>query len=242
MTRFLLLVALAVFSLSAPSAFAQMQDPILTLPDGQVILSISATEREEVDQDLLVATLSYVAKNSDPAQLQDEINKAMKKAVELAKKEKSLKVSTGSYQVYEQTDPRTKQKYWHGAQSLTIKSKEAETVLDVTGKLQEMKLTMNGLSYMLAPETAVAVQDGLMEKALTQLQTRADRAAKALGKSSAELRDVQVQSNGNIAQPMYAPRAMMMKTEAAMDMAAPVAEAGETTITLSVSARAILKP
>lgn len=237
----ILLIALFLLTLPLPAA-AQVEDPILSMPDGQVILNISATERREVEQDLLVATLSYSATNKDSRELQNEINLIMAKALETVKKVKTVKVNTGSYQVYETQDPRTKEKKWQGSQSLTLKSKEADDVLELAGKLQDMKLNMNGLSYMLSPETAVEIQDNLMEDALKQLQTRADRAAKALGKSTAELRDVNVQGGGIPYQAKSYARGMVMMESAAMDMAAPVAESGEETISMSVNARAILKP
>lgn len=224
------------------TAKADTTDTILALPDGQVILNISATERREVEQDLLIATLAYVATNSNSRELQNEINTAMKKALDVVKKEKTIKVNTGAYQVYETRDPRTKEKKWQGSQTLTIKSKDSETVLELAGKLQDMKLNMNGLSYTLSPKTAVEIQDSLMEDALKQLQTRANRAAKALGKSSAELRDVQVQGGGVPYQNVHHRGAMMEMASADMGMSAPVAASGETTITLSVSARALLKP
>lgn len=240
MTRFFVLLSILIFS-SGPS-YADTTDPILSMPDGQVILNISATERIEVEQDLLVATLSYVALNHDPRALQNEINTVMAAALKKAKKVESVKVNTGAYQVYEQHDQRTKEKKWRGNQSLTLKSKNADDLLELTGKLQEMKLTMNGLSYMLAPETAIKIQDNLMEAALKQLQTRANRAAKALGKSTAELREVNTQgtSGGHRPRKTYARGMAMMESD--MAMTAPVAASGETTITLTVSARALLKP
>ena len=241
MRAILSLASILMITLPA-SASAETQDPILVMPDGQVILSISATERREVEQDLLVATLAYNATNTNSRELQNEINTAMKKALDVVKKEKTVKVNTGAYQVYETRDPRTKEKKWQGSQSLTIKSKDSETVLELAGKLQDMKLNMNGLSYMLSPETAIEVQDSLMEAALEQLQTRANRAAKALEKSSAELRDVNVQGGGVPYQPVAYARGAMMAMDSAEGMAAPVAASGESTITLSVSARAILKP
>ena len=238
--RALFLMAL-VMVMSSP-AFADQEDTILSLPDGQVILSISATERKEVEQDLLVATLSYNAVNKDSRELQNEINTAMREAVETANKIEDVKVNTGAYNVYERTKPRTKEKEWHGSQSMTIKSKNSEAILKLAGKLQDMKLNMNGLSYTLDPKTAVAVQDSLMEDALKQLQTRANRAAKALGKSTAELRDVNVQG-GNVPYARVQHRgAMMMADMAESKMAAPVAASGETTLTLTVTARALLKP
>ena len=242
MKHFLPLAALSISLLSPFPANAQVEDPILSMPDGQVILNISATERKEVEQDLLVATLSYVAVNVDSRSLQNEINNAMKKALDTVKKVESVKVNTGAYQVHEQHDPRTKEKKWRGSQSITLKSMEADDVLELAGKLQDMKLTMNGLSYTLAPATAVEVQDNLMEAALKQLQERANRAAKALGKSKADLRDVNVQSSGIPYPKMHHARGAMMAMDSAMEMAAPVAASGETTITLTVSARALLKP
>ncbi len=241
--RLLLLASLVTMTLPLPfsAANAQSQDPILALPDGQVILNISATERREVAQDLLVASLSYVATGADSRALQNEVNTIMAKALETAKADKDLKVNTSGYQVYETTDPRSNERQWRAQQSLTIQSSKSDSVLTMAGKLQDMKLNMNGLNYMLSPETAVDVEDSLMEAALKQLQERADRAAKALGKSGAELRDVNVNSGGIPYQPMVRSSMMEMSMDSAK-MAAPVAEAGDTTITLNVNARAILKP
>lgn len=245
MMRLVLFVfAVCVLSAALPRDVAAQcgAAPMLDLPDGHVAMSFSATERREVEQDLLVASLSYIATGRDSRALQDEINSAMKDAVARARKEQNIKAQTGTYQVYEMTDPRTGEKKWRGSQNMTLKSKDADDILDLVGDLQEMELTMNGLSYTLDPETAVSVKDSLMEAALVQLQNRADRAAKALGKSSAELRNVSIDNN-DMPYPqseMYA-RSMAMESIAA-DIAAPVAEAGETTISLTVSASAILKP
>lgn len=239
-----ILPAILLLGLALPlKAKAQTQDPLLALPDGQVILNISATERREVPQDLLVATLSYTATNRNSRDLQDEINSAMKQALDKAENTKDVKVNTGAYNVYERTEQRTKERLWHGSQTITLKSKNSDAVLKLTGVLQDMKFNTNGLSYTLSPESAVSVQDSLMEEALKQLQTRANRAAKALGKSSAELRDVNVQGDNNYPQPMAYARGNIMAMESSDGaMAAPVAASGESTITLSVSARAILKP
>ncbi len=236
------LLTAAAFTTFAFPAAAQQQDPILSLPDGQVILNISATERKEVEQDLLVATLSYNVTKRDAAEIQNEINTAMAGALAEAKKVDTVKVETGGYYVHETIEPRTQEKLWQGSQSITLKSKNSEDLLALTGKLQALKLNMNGLNYTLDPDTAVKIQDELMEAALIQLQTRADRAAKALKKSGAELREVNTQGMDMPVMPMARSYAKMEMAVASDAMAAPVAAAGETTITLTVSARAILKP
>lgn len=239
--RILPLLTLALMLPLSTSVMAQVEDPILAMPDGQAILNISATERREVEQDLLVATLAFKTENTNARTVQNDINKKMKEALDIAQKEDNIKVNTGSYQVYERTDQRTKETKWHGSQSMTLKSKDSANILKLVGNLQDMGLTSNGLSYTLSPETAVEVQDSLMEAALKQLQTRANRAAKALGKSTAELREVNVQGGNIPYQSTHQARSMMMAADS-MKMAAPVAASGETTITLSVNARVIMKP
>lgn len=238
-----LLLALTLLVILPLPAMAQIQDPILAMPDGQVILNISATERREVEQDLLIANLAYVATNADARALQNEINEVMAEALKTARKVSDVKINTGSYQVHERHKPRTKEKEWRGQQSITLKSKDSEKLLKLVAKLQDLKLNMNGLNYTLSPETAIEIQDALMEDALKQLQRRANRAAKALGKSTAELRDVRVNGGGVPHQPRHYARGNMMAMDVAESaMAAPVAASGESTITLTVNARAILKP
>ena len=117
-----LLLALTLLVISPLPAMAQIQDPILAMPDGQVILNISATERREVEQDLLIANLSYVATNADARALQNEINEVMAEALKTARKVSDVKINTGSYQVHERHKPRTKEKEWRGQQSMTLKS------------------------------------------------------------------------------------------------------------------------
>ena len=239
--RIIALLALTLLPFLPYNAYAQCAaNPVLDMPEGHVMMSISATERLDVEQDLLVASLSYVTKNRDPSALQNEINTVMQKALKEAKGTDNVKVETGAYQVYETTDPRTKERKWQGQQAITLKSKDADALLTLAGKLQGMKLTTTGLNYVIDPETAAQVQDSLMEAALIKLQKRADRAAKAMNKSTADLRTVTTQNASVPYRPTHS-RAMMMESAAA-DMAMPVASAGDTTISLTVTAQAILKP
>ncbi len=236
-----LATGIVLFSLCAASpVIAQPETPILSLPQGQVILNISATERREVTEDLLVATLTCSSDNIDPQALQNTINTTMQKAIDLAAKVPAVHTATGSYSVYATTDSRTKERKWQGRQSLTLKSKDAQALLELAGKLQGRNLTMSGLSYTVDPQTAADVQDSLMESALKRLQARADRAARALGKSKAELREISVQGTDSPF-PVTPRTDYMVMAKSAREMAAPVAKAGETTITLTVSGKALLK-
>lgn len=236
---------LAFLALATPAA-AQDLPTLLDIPAGQSLVNLSATERVEVDQDLLMASLQYEAVNKNSTALQDEINTKMAKAVELAKKVGSVKITTGGYYVYlYDPDPNTERNdmEWRGAQSLQIKGKKADELLKLVGDIQAIGLSMQGLNYSVSPELMEETQNSLLEAALGKLKTKAERTAKALGKTSADLLNVNVDIGGGhmYAQPMMARAEMAMDSTAGMKMAAPVAEPGQTDITLTVTATALLK-
>ncbi|QQG35969.1 MAG: SIMPL domain-containing protein [Micavibrio aeruginosavorus] len=243
------LLTLPLALLLAAAAPALAQEKVSFPAGGETLLNISATERLEVAQDLLIATLRVEQENADPKALQTSINQAMKEAVGAAKAVPAVEIATGHYYVYQQETmalPGSREKIakpatkWRGAQSLTLTSATAEDVLKLAGALQDSGLVMENLYYALSPAKADEAKDNLMEAALTKVQARADRAAKALGKQRAELAEVTVDAVDNMM-----PQPMMMR---AMDMAGsmeksamPQAEPGETEITLTVSVRAQLK-
>jgi len=221
-------------------------------PEGTTIINFSATEKRTMPQDLLIASLRIeVDDKNSAATVQKKINEAMTKALDLAKKESSFKVSTGAYSVYkydqqiivnQKTGEAKQEPIWKGSQTIDIESKDSTKLLDAVGKIQEMGFAMNNLAYTLSPEVVDKVRDELMVEALKKLNAKADIVAKTLGKSKADLVDVNVDTGGPI-MPMY--KTMMARGEMAMDaaapMAPPVAQAGETDVALTVSARALIK-
>jgi len=240
--RVILILALIVFS---SPAFAQIEDPIFKLDEDESLLHISATERREVDQDLLIANLRIEAEDTDNKAVQNTINTAMAKALDKAKKFKNVKAITRSYNVhqYDKNGGRKnlpRRMVWKGSQSVQLKSKNAEELLELAGEIQGAGFVMGGLSYTLSPEVAAKVQDEMLEAALEKLQNRAQRAAKALGKSKAELKEINTQGQYN-PQPVYARNMAMMEMAGDAKMAAPVASPGETTLNMTVSAKALLR-
>jgi predicted secreted protein len=255
MLRRFLMTAVALSAICVHgSALAQQELNILSLQDGQTIINLSTTERVEVDQDLLVATLRFEAENKDSGILQNEINTAIKKAVDLAKAQSDIKLKTQQYYVYPH-DPviitetkegekkrETKERIWRGSQQIEIKSTNADAVLKLTGEIQSLGLVMTGLGYTLSPEKAEETRDNLMEGALAKLKQKAERAAKSLDKTKVNLLEVNVDANAYYPQPM-----MAMAAEDSMGLrskvsAAPVAVAGQTELNMTVSAKALITP
>lgn len=239
------LILFAAFALLPFTAHAQSEDPIFSLQQDESLLHISATETREVDQDLLVANLRIESENEDNKAVQNEINTGMQEALDLAKDYDGVKAVTRGYTVrqYDRNSGKRDlpaRMIWKGSQSVQLKSKNAEALLELAGKIQEKGFVMSGLEYSLSPEVAAQIQDEMLEAALQKLSARAERAAKALGKGEAELKEINTQGNYAPQPPVYA-RAEMMSMAADSKMAAPVASPGETTITMNVSAKALLR-
>ncbi len=249
--KYTLIPALYALSLCvSPAVFAD--DNRKDAWGGGAVVTLTASDQKKVEQDLLVASLRIEINHQDSRKVQAEINKAMKKAVDLLKSDPEIKVSTGNYYVYSY-DPnpsptplsvaeQKKRLVWRGSQTVDIQSKESQKILDSVAQIQDMGFVMNGLNYVLSTELAEAERDELMVGALKKIQKKADLIAKTLGKSGYEITEVTVDG---AYMPQPEPR-MMMKSSMEMDggqlAAAPVAAPGETEVTLSVSARVILKP
>lgn len=235
------------------AVYAQQMPEVKPLEPGQTIISLTAMEQMQIQQDLLQGSLRIEIDGKDPKEIQDKINKAMQSALAASKNYTEVKTSTGQYYVYSfdpnpqpptqnYRDAKAKQ-IWRGSQTVDINSKNQGQLLELAGKIQELGFVMNGLAYTLSPEQQEAFKDTLMVEALKKIQKRAEIAAKTLNKGSFDIIELNVDNSG----PVY-PVAYMMKSArsegAAMDagMAAPVAQSGEQSVTLNVTARVLLKP
>lgn len=239
------ILILALLFIAPNAALAESKDPVFLLQQNESLLHISATERREVDQDLLIASLRIEVEDEDNKTVQNEINIGMAQALDIAKKYKDVKAITRSYNVHSYDKNRGRKGsprhiIWKGQQSLTLKSKNADELLELAGKIQGAGFVMGGLNYTLSPEVAAKVQDEMLEAALEKLSARAQRAALALGKKKAELKEINTQGHSQPHEPVYA-RAGMMEMAADVKMATPVASPGETTLTMTVNAKALLR-
>lgn len=241
-----LAVLLLPLSLSLP-AQAQNQLNLGQLQPGQLALNLSLTEQTQVDQDTLNASLEYVAQGRDRRELQDEVNGVMQAALERIAKVAGVESNTSYYHVQiVQTGRPTRtdieNPVYRAQQGVQLESKDSAALLELLGELQAEGLTLNGLYYSLSEAEYERIAGELLQGALGKLQSRAQDAASALGKGSAELVEVTMDGSPNFMAPQYRMAPMAMSAEMAVDYAAPVAEPGETTISVSVSARAVLSP
>lgn len=210
------------------------------LPEGQTLITLSVTERVKVEQDTLIATLRIERENRDSEALQSEINSAMTQALAATEDAADIKVSTGYYSVYQYSNEpqggRTSS-VWRGSQSVTLEGKDSQQILELAGELQGMGFVMNNLQYTLSTERADEVRDGLMESAIARATANAERAAAAMGKANIDIATLDIDAAMGYSQPY----AMARMSTAAMAEAAPVADAGESEVSLTVRIQAVAK-
>lgn len=236
---------LSLWCLAAPSLLlAQNQLDLGSLLPGQLVLNLSATEQQEVSQDTLNATVEFVAQGRNQAALQNAVNAAIAKALAAAKSVAAINVQTGYYQVYQvQNEPgvfSADNPVWRAQQSLQLDSLQAPALLALIGELQAQGLTVVNLWYSLSTERYEEVSAALTTQVLQTLQQRAESAGKALGKPAAALVEVSLDGNANV--PVLREAYAVARGAMDMKMATPSAEPGDTTVSVSVSARAILSP
>ena len=228
-------------------AGAQNNFDLGDLDPGQVLLNLSAAEQIEVEQDTLSATLQYSTQGRDKNALQDEVNRAMAGALALLEEDAGdVEFSTGQYQVYTFQPGRPNRgdiedPLWRAEQSLRLTGRDSGELLELAGQLQEAGLHITSLRYSLSPEKYREVADSLLEAVLARLRGRAEEAASALGKGSAELIELSINDNMPLG---YYPDVMMARASAAdaEAMTPPSASPGLTQVTVNVSARALLSP
>ena len=205
-----------------------------------VTLQLGESAERHVIQDRLRASLRVEIGAADARTVQGQVNAKMAAALERAKATPSVKAETNGYYVYEDRTMKRGQRWW-GNQGLTLTSMDAAALLALAGQLQEDGLAMSGLAYELAPETRKRIETELIPEAIKRVQEKADTAGKALGLTHVRVSRIKL---GESPQGRVMPLgvATAMAADRAQPIAPPVAEPGETTVTVQIEAEVQLRP
>lgn len=208
------------------------------LPDaGLTVLHLSESADRAIRRDRLRAQLRVETAGANAKQVQADLNRRMASVLDRVKTVAGIKPETGGYSVYEERQQNVPTR-WRGSQAVILLDRDSAELLTIVGDLQNDGLVVSSLAYELSPEMARGVQDDLTGEALKRLSDRAERIAADLRLNIVRYRDIRVGNvNGDRPIPM---RAMTMA--APPPGAPPVAEAGDTTVQVSVDADIVLGP
>ncbi len=192
-------------------------------------ISLLATASNEVDNDILEATLSVYREGSNPSLLSEEVNSTIQWAIGEAKKVSGVTVQTLGYQ----TNPVYQQQRlsaWRVRQSLRLESRDIAKLSQLIGKLQE-RLAVGRVGYRISAQRRNAVEEGLISEAIALFQQRAKLVAKQMGRSRYRVVEMTINTGGAPMQPMMrAEMAAMADTRSS-----PSFEAGAQTVMVSIS-------
>ncbi|MCX4079879.1 SIMPL domain-containing protein [Rickettsia rhipicephali] len=207
----------------------------------------------DVQEDLLISSIRIEEEGVDPKSVQNAVNLSMAAAIKIAK-QPDINVSTGQYNIYQyiyqydeeqntsNKEKRLKKKKWRGSQVLSLQSRTPEALLSVIGQLQNEGLLIQNLNYTLSNDKRDAIRNSMIESAIAKLKQQATRIAKALGQEYSRFTMINIDTGLGARPPiaMYrnAAPALGMMSDAAV---IPSAEPGTSTVSITVSATALLK-
>ena len=219
----------------APAAFAQTPN---TTPMNNVV-QLSASASADIAQDLLQITLTTTKDGSDANVVQTQLKTALDAALTLAKASASpnqLDVRTGGFSLYPRYDNKGRITGWQGSVELVLEGRDFPRISATAGKIQT--LTMGGVAFSLSRQTRLRVEQDVQNEAIASFRAKAQEVAKAFGFKAYSLREVSVSS----ADQGYVPRPRMAQMSMAkgMESDAVPAEAGKSTVSVTVSGSVVL--
>lgn len=192
-------------------------------------VDLSASARQQVPNDTLVAILFREMEGPGAAALAEEVNKAVAEAIKRIKQVPGIQVQTLDYQtlpVYQ----KERITAWRVRQSIRLETRDVAKLGTLLGEIQQ-RLNLQSIGYSVSPERLKEVEDRLIPQALKDFQQRAELVSRELGRSRYRIVALRVETAGPPQRPAF-----MAARAAPMEAAAPVPiEAGEQKLTVNVN-------
>ncbi len=203
-------------------------------PEPRNVVQLSASGSVDVQQDLLVLTLSTARDGKDAAVVQSQLRQALDAAVLEARRNAEpgqMDVRTGNFSLHPRYSQNSQITGWQGNTELVLEGRDFARITNTAARISSM--TIAQVAFSLSPQQRSKVEREAQTLAIENFKTQAADLTRAFGFADYTLREVSVNSNS------YAPgpRPRMMAMEAkAMVADAPIAvEAGKSTVTVNVS-------
>ncbi len=228
---------LTALTLAAAAAAAAAQ----TLPPPQNVVSLSASATLEVPKDWLTVVFSTTREGSDAGVVQSQLKQALDAALAEARKVAKpgqVEVQTGGFSLMPRYAPKSSNiTGWQGSTELVVEGRDSTTIAQLTGRVQT--LTINRVSFSLSREARQKVEGDVAAQAIERFRARADAVSKQFGFTGYTLREVAVNTESGMGQPV--PMMRMQASNVMSDGGALPVEAGKATVTASVNGSVQLK-
>lgn len=199
------------------------------------IVNISASGYLEVQQDWLSMSLNTTKEGPDAASVQNQLKAALDAALAVAKSAaqvQQLEVRTGQFGLYPRYTTGGKINGWQGSTELIIEGRDFARISATAGKIQT--LTMGSVGFSLSRDAQQKLEADVQAQAIERFKARANDVAKGFGFAGYSLRELSIGSADQGGGQPYV-RAMTAQAKATMSDAPVSAEAGKSTVNVTVS-------
>ena len=208
------------------------------------VLALSVQAHEEVTEDTAHAMLAVERESRDAAEAQRQAAAVLRDALDAAKRERELTVTTDGFHTIPVYDKAGRISHYRAHAGLRIESRELATVARVAAQLSSI-MQIRGSYFSLSRQKREAVETRLIEAAVREFNAKAAAAAAALGYARFELNRAALDQAGGAPVPMSMRAAAPSPSSAgarSAESAPPVAmEPGRTIVTVSMSGAVLLR-
>lgn len=198
------------------------------------ILQFSASAETQVQQDVLVMTLSTSKEGADARVVQNQLQQALDAALTSAKKqavEGQLDVRTGDFGLSPRQGKDGKITGWQGQTELVLEGKDFAKIAATAASINTLQIS--NVRFSLSREARDKVRGQVQAEAVQRFRAQAAELARQFGFSSFTLRDVSV--NNNEFTPHMGMRAGMMAMAKEASSDAIGLEAGKSQVQVQIS-------
>ena len=224
---------MALSAMLAGSAVAFSQTTTDAMAPHNVV-QLSAAGSVEVQQDLLVLTLSTTRDGKDATSVQSQLRQALEVATLEARRQVEpgqMDMRTGSFSLNPRYGQNNQISGWQGRAELVLEGRDFARITSTAARVTTM--TIGNIAFDLSREQRTQVERDAQGQAIENFKAQAADLTRAFGFSGFSLREVVVNSNSYAPGPR--PRMMAMEAKSAMADAPMEVEAGKSTVTVNVS-------
>ncbi len=203
------------------------------------VVQLSATGSVDVQQDLLVLTLSTARDGKDANAVQAQVREALDKAVVEARRAAEpgqMDVRTGNFSLYPRysTGANGQDRQingWQGSAELVLEGRDFARITQTAARVGSMAIQQ--VAFDLSREQRAKVERDAQVQAIDNFKRQAAELTRAFGFGSYTLREVSVNSDSFAPGPR--PRLVAMQAKSFTEDAPIAVEAGKSTVTVNVS-------
>jgi predicted secreted protein len=206
----------------------------------QNVASLQASGTIEVQQDMLMISMTTSKDGADATTVQTQLKTALDAALTEAKKVAQpgqLDVRTGAFSMYPRYARDGKINGWQGSVELVLEGRDFTRISATAGKIST--LTMGQVSFALSREARAKVEAEAQAQAIERFKAKASEISKNFGFSSYSIREVSVNANDQGVSPRGRVQMMQAKSMSS-DEPVPI-EAGRSNVVVNVSGSVQMK-